>query len=343
MNDLETERRKMAAVLAEMTDGVLIIDQKGQIQLINPASERVFDTSGQAALGKSLAEVVRHYQIIELWEESIRSNQTMTASIEAGPKKAYLQIVISPLGSVLPGSTMILLQDLTQLRKLETVRRDFISNISHELRTPLAALKALTETLQESALEDPPAARRFLQQMETEVDALSLMVSELLELSRIESGRVPLQLVKTSPCEIVSQSVDRLSLQVERASLILDVDCEEELPLVFADSKRLEQVMVNLLHNAIKFTPAGGQILVKAEKSGTFVKFSVMDTGIGIAPNDTSRIFERFYKTDRSRSGGGTGLGLAIARHTVEAHGGRIWVVSTEGSGSTFFFTIPIA
>ena len=343
MDALETEQMKMAAVLGEMTDGVLIIDQKSGIQLINPAAQKIFETTKEAALGRTLVEVARHYQIIDIWKKCQETQKTEMVSFEVGPKKLYLQIVVSPLGSVLPGSTLVLLQDLTQLRKLETVRRDFISNISHELRTPLAALKALTETLQENALDDPPAARRFLQQMEAEVDALSLMVSELLELSRIESGKVPLQLVKVKPDEIIAQAVDRLLLQAERAGLTVTVESKDDLPFVLADSKRIEQVMVNLLHNAIKFTPAGGQIWVRAEETGNFIKFSVQDTGIGISPADVSRIFERFYKTDRARSRGGTGLGLAIARHMVEAHGGKIWAVSAEGSGSSFYFTIPKA
>ena len=222
------------------------------------------------------------------------------------------------------------------------MRRDFISNVSHELRTPLAALKALTETLQGGALEDPPAARRFLEQMETEVDSLSLMVSELLELSRIESGRVPLNLTSTRPIDIVNPAYERLSLQAERAGLTLTVDCPDDLPPVLADATRVQQVIVNLLHNAIKFTQPGGQVTVRAVQQDRMVNFSVIDTGIGISVDDLSRIFERFYKVDRSRATSGTGLGLAIARHLVEAHGGRIWAESEVGKGSSFQFTIPL-
>jgi two-component system phosphate regulon sensor histidine kinase PhoR len=179
--------------------------------------------------------------------------------------------------------------------------------------------------------------------MDTEVDSLSLMVSELLELSRIESGRVPLNLKPTHACRILSPAVERLRLQAERAALQVLLVCPDDLPLVLADSPRLEQVVVNLMHNAIKFTPGGGKIVVSARFESDAVIFSVMDTGIGIAENDLPRIFERFFKADRARSTGGTGLGLAISRHLVEAHGGRIWVESTEGQGSTFSFVIPIA
>jgi two-component system phosphate regulon sensor histidine kinase PhoR len=248
---------------------------------------------------------------------------------------------VTPLGSSLPGSQLLLFQDFSQIRRLETVRQDFISNISHELRTPLASLKALTETLQEGALDDPPAAKHFLNLMETEVDSLSLMVSELIELSRIESGKVPLKLTDTTPIDLITKSVDRLRLQAERSKLSIEIYCDPNLPLVLADEHRLEQVLVNLLHNAIKFTPAGGEIIVSAEIRDKKILFSVQDTGIGIPPNDLERIFERFFKTDRARSEGGTGLGLAISKHIVETHEGRIWAESLEGLGTTIHFMIP--
>ncbi len=343
LNALETEQLKMAAVLGEMSDGVLIVNDRGLIQLINPAAEKVFDTNKEAAIGKTLVEVVRHHIIVDTWK-TCQSNQIdQTASFEFGQKRIYIHMVASPLITVMPGSILLLFQDLTLVRKLETVRRDFISNISHELRTPLASLKVLTETLQETAFDDPPAAQRFLQQMETEVDALSLMVNELVELSRIESGKVPLQLGKAVPKDIIDQAVDRLLLQAERSGLTIEIECSETIPPVLADSKRMEQVLVNLLHNSIKFTPAGGKILVRALENEKYIQFSVQDTGIGISNDDLARIFERFYKVDRARSSGGTGLGLAIARHLVEAHGGKIWVVSKQGAGSTFFFTVPKA
>jgi two-component system phosphate regulon sensor histidine kinase PhoR len=340
---LETERSKLASVLAEMTDGVTIVDPQGLVQLLNPAAETMFSVSQAEALGRPVIEVLRNHQIQELWQRCLETGEAQTASLELTTRRLYLQSVATPLGQAMPGSVLLLFQNLTLLRRLETVRRDFISNISHELRTPLASLKALTETLQEGALDDPPAAHRFLQRMETEVDALSLMVSELLELSRIESGRVPLQLKPTLPAELVDVAVDRLRLQAERSNLRLVVECQLDLPPVLADPSRLEQVLVNLLHNAIKFTPAGGEIMVQVEERDNRILFSVRDTGIGIPATDMPRIFERFFKADRARSSGGTGLGLAIARHTVEAHGGEIWAESVEGQGSTFSFSIPLA
>jgi two-component system phosphate regulon sensor histidine kinase PhoR len=344
---LKSESSKLAAVLRQMTDGVLIVDEHGRVQLVNPTAERMFGIKASEVLGHSLAEVLRYHQFIELWQRCREVGELQETSLDLGFNRLSVQGVAIPLGESLPGHILLLFQDVTRLRQLETVRRDFVSNISHELRTPLASLKALTETLQESALDDPPAARRFLQRMETEVDSLSLMVSELIELVRIESGRVPLQLKPTSPLDILKSARERLVLQAERAGLTISLDCPADLPAIMADPPRIEQVVVNLLHNAIKFTPSGGQIHMAAKPGDVndmvkSVTFSVQDTGVGISTIDLPRIFERFYKADRARSGGGTGLGLAIARHTVEAHGGRIWAESIEGQGSTFAFSLPV-
>jgi two-component system phosphate regulon sensor histidine kinase PhoR len=346
---LDIERKKNAAVLQEMTDGAVIVDEQGHIQMINHAAEEMFSVQVDHSLGRSLAEALRHHQVVELWQRCLDSQEPTNSLIEISTNRLYLQGQASPLDPFLPGNILLIFQNLTRQRYLETVRRDFISNISHELRTPLASLKALTETLQTGALEDPPAAHRFLQRMETEVDALIQMVAELLELSRIESGRVPIQFRPTRPEDIVFPAVERLRLQAERARLSLHIECPDDLPDILADSTRLEQVMVNLLHNAIKFTNPGGAITVRAylnlkdSAPEPAVYFSVSDTGVGISSEDLPRIFERFYKTDRARSGGGTGLGLAIARHMVEAHHGRIWADSLEGQGSTFYFYIPRA
>ncbi len=342
INDLETERATLEAVLQKMTDGVMIVDVHGEVQLVNSAAEKLFLISRTTAIRKPLIEVIRHHQLVDMWQLCQDTGEIQQVDFEIG-NHLSLHGIASSLSPVIPGSTLLLFQDMTHQRRIETMRRDFISNISHELRTPLAALKALNETLQDGALDDPPAARRFLTQMETEVDSLSLMVSELLELSRIESGRVPLSLASTRPIDIVNPAYDRLRLQAERAGLSLTIECSNELPAVLADATRVQQVVVNLLHNAIKFTPTGGQVIVQVSQQDQAVRFSVADTGIGIAEEDLPRVFERFYKVDRSRASSGTGLGLAIARHLVEAHGGRIWVESVAGTGSTFHFTIPLA
>jgi two-component system phosphate regulon sensor histidine kinase PhoR len=213
--------------------------------------------------------------------------------------------------------------------------------VSHELRTPLASLKALVETLRDGALADPAAAPRFLAQMEMEVDALTQMVEELLELSRIESGRVPFRLAPTAVADLLLPAVDRLRAQAARAGLQVVVDVPSSLPAVMADAQRIQHVITNLMHNAIKFTPPGGQVSISAEAMANEVVVALSDTGVGIPSDALPRIFERFYKADRSRAGEGTGLGLSIAKHIVQGHGGRIWVESQEGRGSTFRFALP--
>jgi len=260
-------------------------------------------------------------------------------SVEVPTRHQYLQLVVIP--DQHSSGSLLLVQDLTRIRRLEAVRRDFVSNLSHELRTPLASLKALTETLQDGALDDPPAARRFIDQIQIEVDALTQMVTELLELSRIESGRLSLDLTPVAPFDLLSSASRRMQLQAERAGLNLRVKCADDLPNVKIDLQRLEQVLVNLIHNAVKFTKPGGEVVLFAETGIGEVRFAIRDTGIGIPVEDVPRIFERFYRVDKSRTGSGTGLGLSIAKHIVEAHKGRIWAESVEGQGSTFYFAIP--
>ena len=222
---LRAEQGKLGAVLAHMTDGVIIADREGRVQLINPAAARMFAISEEASAGRSLAEVIRHYQLVELWRSSQGNGKQQQTTLELPADRLFLQSIATPLSPAIPGSTLLLFQDLTRLHRLETVRQDFVSNVSHELRTPLASLKALTETLQEGALEDPPAARRFLSRMETEIDTLTQMVRELLELARIESGKVPLQRKSLLPQDLIGPAVERMHLQAERAGLTLKVDC----------------------------------------------------------------------------------------------------------------------
>src|SRR5215213_2207387 len=334
---LESERSRLATVLEQITDGVLIADASGLVRFANPAAGRLFQFGNP--LNHSIAEVVRNHQLVEAWRRCQQTGQMQSESVEVPTRHQYLQLVVIPDQHT--SGSLLLVQDLTRLRRLETVRRDFVSNLSHELRTPLASLKALAETLQEGALEDPPAARRFIGQIEIEVDALTQMVNELLELSKIESGRFSLDRSRVAPCDLLSSASQRMQLQAERANLRLRMECADDLPNVHIDSQRLEQVLVNLIHNSVKFTRSGGEVVLSAQSGIGEVRFCVRDTGVGIPAEDISRIFERFYRVDKSRTGSGTGLGLSIAKHIVEAHKGKIWAESVEGKGSTFYFTIP--
>ncbi len=341
MEALADQRNKLTAVLTHMADGVLITDGEGRVRLVNPAAARMLGLSQGTSAGESFVSVARDHQVVEVWRRCRESGEEQSEAVEMVGHGPFLRVVATPLRGTPQDGCLVLLQNLTQIRRLETVRRDFISNISHELRTPLASLKALVDTLHDGALDDPPAAHRFLEHMETEVDAMTQMVQELLELSRIESGQVPLRLKPTPVADVVLPPVERLRTQAERAGLRLTVDLPPNLPPLLADAERVQQVVTNLVHNSIKFTPSGGQVTLSAEPAGNEVIISVRDTGVGIPANDLPRIFERFYKADRARSGGGTGLGLAIAKHIVLAHGGRVWATSVEGQGSTFYVALP--
>ena len=341
----DDNRARLAAVLDQMTDGVIIANPKGFVQFANPAAEKLF---GDNLIGRSISETLRHHQLIRAWQVSQDNDEMQVETVELPTRQQFLQLIVIP-DRHSPGGSLLLVQDLTRVRKLETVRRDFISNISHELRTPLASLKALTETLQDGALSDPEAAPRFLSRISIEVDALTQMAQELLDLSKIESGQVDLSLKPVAPKKLLTSAAERMRLQSERAGLSLHVECPPDLPKVNADEPRIEQVLVNLIHNAVEYTRLVGDVTLMAdivpegEAGEGAVRFAVIDRGEGIPVEDVPRIFERFYRVDKSRAGGGTGLGLSISKHLIESHGGEIWVESIEGEGSTFYFTLPVA
>ena len=334
---LNNQTERLATVLEQLTDGVIIVDANGLIQFANPAAQRLFETS--SAPSRSVTEVLRNHQLVDAWRRCQQTGEMQSESVELPARRQFLQVIAIP--DTHASGSLLLVQDLTRVRRLETVRRDFVSNISHELRTPLASLKALTETLQNGALADLEAGPRFLGRINAEVDALTQMAQELLDLSRIESGQVELLLTPLEPKKLLNSAADRMKLQAERAGLNLYVNCADDLQNIRADKSRLEQVLVNMIHNAVKFTKPGGEITLEAESTSSGVRFSVRDTGVGIPSDSLSRIFERFYRVDRSRAGSGTGLGLSISKHIVEAHGGRVWANSREGEGSVFYFEIP--
>lgn len=340
---LSAETARLNALLQNLDSGVVLVDRYGNVLLTNQKLNEMFSLSQDESKAVTLPHLLRHYQFVEMWRGSMETRVSSSLSAEVPQSKRYLRGSVFPLQEPLAHHALLLFEDVTELRRLETVRKDFVSNVSHELRTPLTSLKALTESLRAGALEEPETARRFLGHIETEVDALSELVSELLELARTESKEVRLRLEPCDPCSLLTGALDRLRLQSERAGLTLSLDCAPGLPSVEADPPRVEQVLVNLIHNAIKFTPSGGRVTASAKQKDSWVEFSIADTGVGIALEDQARIFERFYKTDPARNKSGTGLGLAIARHVIEAHGGQIYVESQEKRGSRFSFTIPLS
>ncbi|MFL5735340.1 MAG: ATP-binding protein [Chloroflexia bacterium] len=341
-----TERNQMAAVLAYMHDGIIITGSQGQVENINPAAARLFGTSPEQATGRSLIEVSHSHELHEALAEALASGARQR--VETGLRGFVLAATITavPESDGASPSGLIVLQDVTELRRLERVRRDFVANIGHELRTPLASVKLLVETLHTAVNDDREAAQEFLRRIDVELDGLTQLVRELLELSRIESGQVQLKREAVSVPTLLEQTAGRLRAQAERSGLTLTVCGNDALPPADADPDRVEQVLVNLVHNAIKFTDPGGSVTLEAQPREGAILVSIADTGRGIPPDDLPRIFERFYKVDKARTGsrerdGGTGLGLAIAKHIVQAHSGQIWAESRLGEGATFFFTLP--
>ncbi len=332
----QAERDHLAAIIDELADAILITDQDGRIDLANAAARRV---AGDAVVGRRLAEVIRDHEALEA-VEAARDGREHVVTLERVEPRRFSRIVVRPLE---PRELLVVIQDLTALRRLETVRSDFVANVSHELRRPITALKAMAETLEEGALDDRVAARDFVVRMHREIDGLAQLVNELLTLTRIETGADTLTLGRRRPAELLAECARRLGPLAERAGVALVVEGSRAAD-VRADADRIEQVLANLVHNAVKFTPRGGTVRLSARDVGPSVEFAVADTGSGIDVAELDRVFERFYKADRSRSSEGTGLGLAIAKHIVHAHGGTITATSPgRGRGATFRFTIPRA
>jgi two-component system phosphate regulon sensor histidine kinase PhoR len=338
------ERSKLESLLASSGDAVVAVDRDGLITFTNAAAETLFRISPAEAAGKPFLHVVRDHELNELASRCATLGERGLRVIAYGAEQRWLQASAVPIEGGGDWAGLVILHDLSEVRRLDTVRRDFITNVSHELRTPLAGIKASAETLKEGALRDPEAAAEFVRHIENETDRLAQMVEELLELSRIESGAAPLRMGVVPVAPLVERCIQRFAPQAERAGLNLSAEVAdgEELA-VQGDEERLAQALANLLHNAIKFTPAGGQVVVSAVAQDGEVAIAIRDTGIGISPEDRTRIFERFYKAADARGRPGSGLGLAIVKHIVQAHGGRAMVESLPGQGSTFTVLLPRA
>jgi two-component system phosphate regulon sensor histidine kinase PhoR len=335
------ERSRLESVLNSSIDAVLAVDQEGTVAFANAAAEALFQKPHDELVGTAFGWVVPDEATIAALRSS-REDGKAQSLISERSNHQYLQVVTTPIAGGGEWAALAVFHDVSDVKRTEQVRRDFVANVSHELRTPLAAIKSLIETLEAGALDEPETAKDFLSRANQEVDRLVRLVEELLELSKIESGDVPLEREPVALADVIDGAVDRLLPQARARHVALSYEAND-LPVVLGDPDRLERVLANLLLNALKFTPEGGTIRVRAVAEDGSVAVSVADTGAGIAAEDVSRVFERFYKADRARGSGGTGLGLAIVKHMVEAHGGRVAVASEEGQGATFTFTIPIA
>ncbi len=340
--ELEQSRLRLEATLANLSDGVVITDAAGAVLLLNRAAGEMFDVAGEEATGRDFMLVARDHDLAAVLREALATGERREATVDYGPRRLVLDVSAQRLRGGREQLGVLVLRDVTELRRLERLRRDFVANVSHELRTPLTSVKALVETLAAGAIDDPAVADDFLGRVVAEVDHLAALVDELLDLARLESGRAVLHTETRDPAESLRRAVERLRPQAERADLTLRTDLPGALPPVAADWTRIDQVMLNLVHNAIKFTAAGGEIVVSAAEQDSFLAITVRDNGAGIARDELPRLFERLYKVDKARHSAGTGLGLAIAKHIVQAHGGAITAASELGRGTTITFTLPL-
>jgi two-component system phosphate regulon sensor histidine kinase PhoR len=334
---LASEHSRLEALLAAGADGMLALDRNAVVRYVNPAAEALFGRS----VGRSFAEVARNHELTSVVRAALAGNQPAQAAVHIEPRDLWLQAIANPIQGGGEWALLLILRDITEVRRAETTRRDFVANVSHELRTPLAGIKAVVETLRNGAIEDPEASEEFLGRVDAEVDRLVHLVEELLQLARIESGMAPMVMAEVHVPDLLVACTDRFRHQAERAGITLSLDVPDDLPPVDADAERLSHAISNLIHNALKFTPPGGSVTITASHDGDATRIGVADTGSGIDPADVPRIFERFYVADRARSQRGTGLGLAIVKHVVRAHGGTVWVKSSLGRGSTFTIELP--
>jgi two-component system, OmpR family, phosphate regulon sensor histidine kinase PhoR len=352
------------SLLEAMPLPVLVVNRSLVIQYYNQSALRL-DENIVLARGLKLDQVLRDPSVLQLIRDSVRNGKPLKGRYDKDGTGRGWKVHVTPLEHQEHGLSQeetaraatcayfaVVIEDMAELLRLERVQRDFLANISHELRTPLTSVRLLAETLEDAIDTDPDKAQMFVEKIEIEVQHLSGLVAEILELSRLESGQMSMTIEPVEAEQLVREVMARMLPLAQRHRVMLGTDIQQGSTLVAADSKQIARVLVNLVHNAIKFTPSGGKIVIgtASQLQQHMQSFFVRDTGIGIREEELSRIFERFYKTDRARSktdfigpgGKGAGLGLAIARHVVEAHGGRIMAESKPGQGSTFTFTLPV-
>ena len=343
VQELSGERDKLSAVLDTMADGVALIGPEERTELVNIAGLEMLGVREPEPLGMRFPEVVRDSDLNRLVAACLETGEQQHGEVELYQPVRFLSAIATPIVEGEGTWVLLTIHDLTRMHQVETTRREFVTNVSHELRSPLASVKAIVETLDNGALDEAEVARDFVRRINWEVDRMSRMVEDLLDLARLDSRQgllslntVDLRLLMTEVKESFQERADNKNVRIE-------VIAPERLPRAVGDEERLRQVLINLLDNALKFTPGSGWVTLSAYPVDDFVRVGVRDSGVGIPEDHLPHIFERFYKADRSRQGGGTGLGLAIVKHIVQAHGSEVAVQSREGEGSAFTFTLPRA
>jgi two-component system phosphate regulon sensor histidine kinase PhoR len=339
--DLKSERDRLSGILSGMQEGVLFLDHSGRVVLVNPALREML-LLGSEAIGKTLLELVRHAELKDLLDEAQRSRKTLTREIEIGGLKPRRLLVRASQLEGAESGVVAVFVDVTEMRRLESMRRDFVANVSHELRTPVTAIRSAAETLESALADDPSAAAQFVAIIDRNAERLRGLVEDLLDLSRIESREYRLQLEALDLNQVFFHVVSLFSDRADKKRMRLGHDTPPGTTWVRADRRALEHVLTNLIDNAVKYCPEGARIRLTAEAGSESVRVLVEDSGQGIEPRHLPRLFERFYRVDagRSRELGGTGLGLSIVKHLVESMGGNVSVESTPGKGTVFSFTL---
>lgn len=342
---LTEERNLSAAILGSMVEGVAVVNGAERLVFANPGFASILDLDVPPVAGSSLLEVVRQTELIEAVRRVLAGEPRVEAEIVTGTlRQHYFAATVAAVRAGETSGAVIVLHDITELRRLERIRRDFVANVSHEFRTPLTAIQGFAETLIGGAIDDPQNRGRFLSIILQHSRRLARLTEDLLRLSQMDAEQLDLEIRAVSVSQLVEACYETAQRRAAERGLAISLNVPSHLPDVAADNRRLQEVLQNLLDNAIQYTLPGGKIVLSAEARNDEIVFTVGDTGIGIPKADQPRIFERFYRVDvaRSREAGGTGLGLSISKHLVEAHGGRIWVDSEVGVGSQFHFSIPV-
>ena len=342
---LTEERNLSSAILGSMVEGVLVVNAAQRVVFANRSFAGILGLSAPPQAGSALVEWVRQTELLEAVRKVLLGEPLVQAEIVTGTlRQHFFAATVASVGTTGTDGAVLVLHDITDLRKLERVRRDFVANVSHEFRTPLTAIQGFAETLLAGAMDDPQNRGRFLEIILEHSRRLARLTEDLLMLSKMDADRLEFETRRIPIGPFIDSCIETAQPRARDKDLRLSVKVAEKIPDIAGDRRRLTEVLQNLLDNAIQYTPAGGQITVSAGVADSAVVFTVSDTGIGIPQTEQPRIFERFYRVDvaRSRQVGGTGLGLAIAKHLVEGHGGRIWVESEIGHGSQFHFSVPI-
>jgi two-component system phosphate regulon sensor histidine kinase PhoR len=345
---LRAEKERLETILREMAEPVMVTDVRGLVVLVNDAFKRTFQLGGEAGAGKRAFELVRVSVFQDKLEEVLgqgAGSASFQIEMQHPAKLVLAGNIVALSGAGVPGGALIVFHDITELKRLEQIRKDFIANISHELRTPLSSIRGYAETLAEGGLEDRERAQRFAGIIKRHAERLSDLLSDILSLSRIESGEAALRPREFDMVQAVVEDLEQLKQKAEAKGISTQVEASAEVLPVMASREFIDQVLINLIDNAIKYSPPGAAVVVRVSSDEREVRVDVADTGIGIPAEDLDRVFERFYRVakDRSRKVEGTGLGLAIAKNIIATHGGRIWVTSEPGRGSVFSFTLPAA